>query len=610
MIQEKLGKLFEQHCVRIDRNIEQLKELSTKFTWARSVVFFLGLGYALFSTGFINDYIYFFGIISFIVGFIVLVDRHQKVHQTIDKFGHLRKAKQTHIARLELNWAEIPERYSTVDIKEHAFANDLDILGEYSLHQLVDTAIYEGSSDRLVSWLLTESPNREEIKQRQKLVKELIPLQGFRDKLTVIGEFMKGKTSDSDWSMEKMLKWLNQPAIEGFKTPLVILSLLSISNVSLGILAWIGVVPALIPIATLIIYLSYYNYHSDKISGLFEAAYQIDKLLNRFRSMLVEVETFKVKEPSGLHDLISSFQNAETKPSKYIEKVKKLTGPASLEANQVLWPVVNLLMPWDMYFSMKMENLKQEMEPKLSEWLDVFYELEALNSLANFGALHTEYTFPEITDNKNILFEAAELGHPLIPSDQKVTNDFKVEENKDLFLITGSNMAGKSTFLRTIGINLCLAFAGAPVNAKSLDTNLFRVFTSINVKDSLEGGLSHFYAEVRRLRSLLNKLDEKDELPLFFFVDEIFKGTNNRERFQGSTAFLKEIAGKNGVGMVSTHDLELASLEKEISELSNWHFAETIENGKMSFEYNLKPGPCPTTNALKIMEMEGLPVNK
>ncbi|MAL17832.1 MAG: hypothetical protein CL667_08965 [Balneola sp.] len=608
MSQDTLKKLLQRHCQRIDENIARFKSFSKKYTWSRSIVFFTGLGFALSATGILNDFSYFLGLIVFITGFIVLVDRHQKVHESIDKFEHLKKIKQRHIARLELNWSEIPVRHSGIEIKDHSFANDLDIVGEYSLHQLIDTSIYEGSSEKLVNWLLKESPEKEEINRRQKLVKELIPLQGFRDKLAVVGEFTKGKSSDKDWSMDKMLKWLKNSPITGFTGPLIVLSILSISNVTLGALAWIGIVPALIPIITLVIYLSYYNYNSDKISGLFEAAYQIDKLLGRFRYLLLEVEEFKVKGESDLKVLLAEYQKSDTKPSIYIKKVKKLTGPASLQSNQVIWPLVNLIMPWDMFYSMKMESLKQELEPKLAKWLDVFYELEALNSLANFGALHTEYNFPELVENEEVLFKAKDLGHPLIPSSQKVTNDFKVQEGKDLFLITGSNMAGKSTFLRTIGINLCLAFAGAPVNAESLETNLFRIFTSINVKDSLEGGLSHFYAEVRRLRTLLDKLDQNDELPLFFFVDEIFKGTNNRERFQGSTAFLKEIAGKNGVGMVSTHDLELASLEKDISELSNWHFAETIEDGKMSFEYKLKSGPCPTTNALKIMEMEGLPI--
>ena len=169
-------------------------------------------------------------------------------------------------------------------------------------------------------------------------------------------------------------------------------------------------------------------------------------------------------------------------------------------------------------------------------------------------------------------------------------------------------MAGKSTFLRTVGINLVLAYSGAPVNASSLNTSLYRIFTSINVNDSLGDGLSHFYAEVKRLRELLDELNKDESQPLFFFVDEIYKGTNNKERYAGSAAFLREVAGKNGIGMVSTHDLELADLESEIDALSNWHFVESITDGKMSFEYKLRSGPCPSTNALEIMRIEGLPV--
>ncbi|MEQ9266537.1 MAG: hypothetical protein RLN81_15010 [Balneolaceae bacterium] len=245
--------------------------------------------------------------------------------------------------------------------------------------------------------------------------------------------------------------------------------------------------------------------------------------------------------------------------------------------------------------------------PKLTNWFDAFYELEALNSLASFAMLNPENTWANFETSEDEFFNSKELGHPLIVSGQRVANDFKVQKEKDLFLITGSNMAGKSTFLRTVGINLVLAFSGAPVNAQRFNTQFFRVFTSINVTDSLGDGLSHFYAEVKRLRQLLDELAKEDEIPVFFFVDEIYKGTNNRERYSGSAAFLREVAGKHGVGMVSTHDLELASLEEEIPQLSNWHFAESIEDGKMSFEYKMKAGPCPSTNALHIMKIEGLP---
>ncbi|MCP9290249.1 MutS family DNA mismatch repair protein [Gracilimonas sediminicola] len=608
MSRKKQIQRLQRFCEHIAQKTERLEEYSHRYSWVRGVTFFAILAFGYFTSGAINDYVYVFGILVGIIGFLYLADRHQKVHKAIEKLGYLKEVKQQHIARLQLDWKGIPKRRYDKDLKDHSFANDLDIVGNYSLHHMVDTSLYEGGSQKLLNWLMNEFPVEEDIMQRQELVQDLIPLQAFRDKLSVIGRYTQSHTSEKDWTEKQMLVWLRQPERTGYKLPLLILSGLSVSTLTMATLAWIGMLPVIAPLASLLMYLSYYKLSSDKIAGLFDAAYQMEKMLGRFRELLLHVEEFEVSNKQSLAQLLKVFQSAETKPSVYLRKVEKLTGAASLQANQVVWPLVNLILPWDMYYSMKMEKLKKEFEPRLTEWLDTFYELEALNSLANFGALHRAYTFPELTNDSEILFEAKELGHPLIPANQKVTNNFKVEEGKDLFLITGSNMAGKSTFLRTVGINLCLAFAGAPVNAVALKTNLFRVFTSINVKDSLEGGLSHFYAEVRRLRTLLDKLGNEEELPLFYFVDEIFKGTNNRERFQGSTAFLKEIAGKHGVGMVSTHDLELASLEKEIPELSNWHFAETIENGRMSFEYKIKEGPCPTTNALKIMKMEGLPV--
>jgi DNA mismatch repair ATPase MutS len=264
-------------------------------------------------------------------------------------------------------------------------------------------------------------------------------------------------------------------------------------------------------------------------------------------------------------------------------------------------------MPWDLYFAQKLSSYKQDLAPHLSKWVDHFYKLEAFSSMANFSWLNPHYRFALPDTNAKKPFEATSLGHPLIPEKQKVTNDVAIQAKGDILLITGSNMAGKSTFLRTMGINLAMCFSGAPVNAERLSAIPFRLFSSINVSDSLDDGLSHFYAEVKRLRELLNLLEDNHPTPVFFMVDEIYRGTNNRERLRGSEAFLKNVAGKNGVGLVSTHDLELAQLENSISQLSNWHFEETIEGGKMSFEYKLKPGPCPTTNALKIMEMEGLP---
>jgi DNA mismatch repair ATPase MutS len=183
-----------------------------------------------------------------------------------------------------------------------------------------------------------------------------------------------------------------------------------------------------------------------------------------------------------------------------------------------------------------------------------------------------------------------------------------LNEDQKIVVLTGSNMAGKSTFLRTVGVNLCLAYAGAPVNAGSLQTALFRVFTCIKVSDSVQDGLSYFYAEVKRLKALLAATEAEQSLPVLFLIDEIFRGTNSRERLIGSRAYLRALSQRTTLGLVATHDLELVKLADEISGGANFHFREEVRDGKMVFDYKLRAGPCPTTNALQIMALEGLPV--
>ena len=272
---------------------------------------------------------------------------------------------------------------------------------------------------------------------------------------------------------------------------------------------------------------------------------------------------------------------------------------------------MNALVPWDNYCAYRLQRNKQHIALRLPEWLDAWYELEALSSLAAFAYLNPEYTLPELADSGErdhpVYFEARDLGHPLIPVEKKVSNDFCLNASGEVIIITGSNMAGKSTFLRTLGINLCLAYAGAPVSASILRTTLFRLFSCIRVSDSVTDGYSYFYAEVRRLRALLDAL-EQPGAPLFFLIDEIFKGTNNRERLIGSRSFVHALVGRNCLGAISTHDLELTRLADTEPQVRNYHFREEVINGQMVFDYRLRNGPCPTTNALKIMQMEGLPV--
>lgn len=597
---------------RLESRIEDLETWDTRLSRIRLVIFLTG-GIILFLTAQQGYNIWVFGSVFalFVVLFTVVAAFHNKIIDTKRRFGLLKTIKKEHLARMRLKWQGIPEASGEqlTAPPHHPFAEDFNLVGRHSLLQLLDTSIYPGSTRVLKYWFLREKPKLENIKKRQVLVQELVPLVHFRDKLRITAAETRSHSSEKDWSMNDLLNWLGKPSGYRYGPALVLLSSLSLINMVLGILFLMGMMKPYV-IFSFVIYLVAYNFNSNKVKGLFDAAYQMDKLLGRFSSLLLYLEQFPFKDDSELKSFVALYQQADSKPSGYLKKISRLSAAASSQKNEILWFLLNAVVPWDLYFSAKLEKYKSELKPKLTAWLDKFYELEALGSLAHFAWLNPNYRFEQPLDagQTDIAFKAEHIGHPLIPDDEKVSNDITIDQTGNLVLLTGSNMAGKSTFLRTLGINLCLCFAGGPVDAGKLQTIPFRLFSSINVKDSLDEGLSHFYAEVKRLRKLLDELESDHPDPLFFFVDEIYRGTNNRERFRGSTAFLKRVAGKNGIGMVTTHDLELAQLEKEIPPLSNWHFEETIEDGKMSFEYKLKPGPCPTTNALKIMQMEGLPV--
>ncbi|NGP88151.1 MutS family DNA mismatch repair protein [Fodinibius halophilus] len=604
--QQSLRQVLKNQVRRLETKINTLDQLSSRLSMGRLAAFVGGLllVYLIGQLG--PEWAFWVALAGFIGGFWRLVKTHNQIDQAKEKFLIWQNIRSSHLARLSLDWPNIPQKSTTDNYENHPFATDLDLIGQHSLLQLIDTSNYQGSTDQLAKYLLTEEPTPEDVEQRQQIIRELAQKPQFRDQLHLQAELYKKQETDNDWTLEELLNYLRKSEQVSYTTPLLVLGGLSILNIVLGSLYLAGLMNPYV-IFTFVLYLVIYNFNSEKISGLYDESDQIQKLLSRFNAVLHFLETNEYEAETELKKYCQPFWSSQYSPSKYVKRIIRIAGAASSQQSEIIWILLNFLMPWDLYFSQKLSSYKKELAPHLEEWIDHFYKLEAFSSLANFSWLNPHYTFSLPNNNADKPFEATDLGHPLLPEEQKVTNNVAIEEKGDILLITGSNMAGKSTFLRTMGINMAMCFAGAPVNASALSTIPFRLYSSINVTDSLDDGLSHFYAEVKHLRGLLELLRDDHQTPVFFMVDEIYRGTNNRERLQGSEAFLKNVAGKNGIGLVSTHDLELAQLEETIPQLSNWHFEETIEDGKMSFEYKLKPGPCPTTNALKIMEMEGLP---
>ncbi len=546
----------------------------------------------------------------FLAAFSIISHFHNKLDYGIKKLELWKKIKSTNLSRLNLDWENIPSIVYNADNKlsrPGPVETDLNLAGDESLHQLINTGTSKQAGSLLRGWLNVKDPDLPEITGRQNLIKELIPLSRFRDKLALYSVLSNKRDFDGEMLFRLLSKKDDLPGY--FKILFGIMIILALINILLFLLFLENILPAYWVI-TAFLYIVLFHFGNKQKDRLLDETEYISDELEKTGSVFLFLELYRYKKGSKLADLCAPFLIKENRPSVLIDKIKNAVGFLRIrKGNPFVWNVIRAIFPIDFYFKIKLNRYKSLVSGKFTVWYETWYRLEALSSLANFAYLNPGYAFPEIIDSKEgeIIFAGKELGHPLIKEEYKICNNFSFDPKGEAAIITGSNMSGKSTFIRTLGVNLSLAYAGSVVNADELKVSLFRLYTCIKVSDSVIDGISYFYAEVKRLRALLDEINES-EYPVLYLIDEIFRGTNNIERLKGSTSFIKKLAGTNAVGAVATHDLELVRLADEISKVKNYHFREEIKEGRMIFDYKLNTGPCPTTNALKIMKLEGLPV--
>jgi hypothetical protein len=615
-------KILERMIVRLTRRGNQLEAISSKYWIARRILFLFGAVLSLFSCRYGGTTSGCLLALIFLIIFGVVASYHKRVRDSLGANSLMIGIKSLQVSRIHLDWDKFsrPTEAQALPDIGHPFESDLDITGPRSLHQLHDSAVTMGGSERLRSWLLNARPDITTIERRQSLVRELQGHSLFRDKLQLVSAVASQEASHktskpgrqpalfSRMDSDKLVGWITVGvAAASLRSLVVLLSFLAGLNIALIILAVLGFVPHVWPIS-LVLYFGVMNARQSRIATAWEELQELEKTLRRFRAVFQYLESRGYRNSPGLAEICLPFLDPAKRPSAELKRLERLAAALGLRTNAFLWLLVHAFVPWDFFFTHRLNLLKEELAELLPRWLDAWYELEALNSLANFAYLNSSYVFPDINVGPPV-FSADALGHPLLKAESKVCNDFALDDQMEIAILTGSNMAGKSTFLRTVGVNLCLAYAGAPVNAKHLRVSLFRMFTCIKVSDSVQDGLSYFYAEVKRLKGLLSAAEETNAPPLMFLIDEIFRGTNSRERLIGARAFVRALSRLNTLGLIATHDLELVKLADEIAGATNFHFREEVRDGKMVFDYHLRPGPCPTTNALHIMRLEGLPVD-
>lgn len=532
------------------------------------------------------------------LAFIALVIAHDRILRREERASRVRRFYEEGIGRLEDRWAgqgDSGERYRD---PSHPYAEDLDIFGTGSLFELLATTRTATGSNLLAKWL-REPADAETIRRRQTAVAELRSRLDLRLRMALAGD-----ESSSTIQQEALEAWASEPAT-ALPRSIFFLALaatsLSISGIALWIFTSAGPAPFL---GALLLQMVLALALRSRVSPVLAAAETPVQSLARTASLLGCIESEHFDAPL-LAELSAELETTGRPPSGELEALHRLVDRRDARANQFFAPIAALLM-WGTHVALALESWRARCGPRLPVWVEAAGEIEALCALSSFTYEHPEDPFPEIVEGDPI-FDGEALGHPLLPTHRCVRNDLRLGRQPQALIMSGSNMSGKSTMLRTVGCNTVLALAGAPVRAKRLRISPMRIAASIRIVDSLQEGQSHFMAEITRLRQVVEI--SREFPPALFLLDEILHGTNSHDRRIGAHAVIQGLVEHGALGIVTTHDLALTQIVPESEgRLDNVHFEDHLDEGIMHFDYALREGIVEKSNALALMRSIGLDV--
>ena len=541
-----------------------------------------------------------------IVVFIALVWWQSRIEREAECASRAVRFYEQGIARLENRWQGSGESGERFADPHHPYAADLDLFGRASLFELLSTARTRGGEAKLAAWLKSASPIAD-LRARHGAVEELGPGLDMREQLAVLGaDFRTGVNPD------RLARWAGEPAKPFPAWQRILALLLSLAGAA-TLLWWLATDfadpdarLALIAVGAVEVVFGFGM--RAQVVGIVSAVEEPAHDLDLLSGILATLENQQFDSPRL--KILRGFLNVETGAASHqIAHLRRLIELLDSRDN----PLVRALGPlvlWSTQVGMAIEAWRAKNGPQVAAWLDAVSEIEALSSLANYAWEHPDDPFPELTENaltENAcpgLFEGDEMGHPLLAEDRCVRNSVRLVGPLRLLVVSGSNMSGKSTLLRTIGVNTVLALAGAPVRAKRLRISHLSLGASIRTTDSLEEGHSRFMAEILRLKQVL-------ELPppALFLLDELLHGTNSHDRALGSEGLIRALLGRGAIGLVTTHDLSLARVANELGTVAaNVHFEDRLEAGRLVFDYRMRPGVVERSNALDLMRAVGLDV--
>jgi MutS domain V len=538
-----------------------------------------------------------------VVAFGVLVQRHERVLRALNAAARAITFYERGLARIEDRWPGSGEPGERFADDRHPYANDLDLFGRGSLFELLSIARTRSGEETLARWLKAAATPAE-IDQRQSAVAELTPALDLREALSLAGSDVRAGVNG-----EAVLAWAEEPPM-----------------LSPPWLRWVAAAITALVVVTIIVWLQtgeerpLYFALAIQVAFAWPQQKRVERALRRADTAAhdldilghlleqLEPQQFSSARLAALHRALSA-ENVIA--SRAIRTLAYLVELHDWQDN-LFFLMFSLPFMWGTHVAWAIEAWRLVHGRRIRLWLDAAAEFEAFSSLSAYRFEHPDDPFPAIVSSRDggraePIYEGIELGHPLLPAARSVRNDVRLGREPGLLIVSGSNMSGKSTLLRTVGVNAVLALMGAPVRASSLRLSPLTVGATLRIQDSLLEGRSRFYAEITRIRELADVA--AGSVPLLFLLDELFHGTNSHDRLVGSSGVLRGLLDRGAIGLITTHDLALTAIARALApRATNVHFDDTFDGQEIRFDYRLKPGPVTHSNAIALMRAVGLEV--
>ena len=590
----------ESPLTAYNRSLQHNRDrLAVQLKWDRYLGYAkvaLGLLIVFFLAWFLHKLHGIWPLLTAMAAFVVLAIEHERRLQQIRDLKAVIAHYERGIARLGDCWAGTGESGDGFMDASHPYARDLDLFGKGSIFELLCTFRTRAGEETLAHWLLNPAPPAE-IRARQSAVQELKPRTRFRERLFTAGNRVRlGLHPDLlvAWGEENSplpSEWL--PALA------TVLTVLWLASVVYGILRDFYLPLLFLSAVNLIVNRILMIRLSTSAEAVEAAAVDLDLLVEVLR--ILEHEQFASPR---LANLQSSLKAGGISPSAAVKRLDRIVHYLAQRENLLLRVGLDALLFYTAQWMIRVDAWKRQFGPAIRGWLAAVGEFEALAALSGYAFEHPGDAWPEF-DVDGACFQADSFAHPLIPEGRAVRNDLQLGDGLQLIVLSGPNMSGKSTFVRGIGVNAVLAQCGAPVRARRLRMSPLAVGASICVLDSLQGGVSRFYAEIKRLKLISDAA--QGPVPVLFLLDELLSGTNSHDRLAGTRLVVEALVRHGAIGLVTTHDLALAQIPESMNgSAENLHFEDQLNNEELTFDFKLKPGVVHTSNALKLMQSIGL----